>query len=623
MVGCATAFAAAAFGFQWLGLQPVVLVAIVLMTWFVVAVRRVDLLLAGSAVALGWPAVVFTVLSITPLVRWDPRTTTSCVLLASLVVALVLVTRVAPVRTVRSIASPLVASLSGGALWLTGLALGTIRPGGGGLSWAMYRDSTLDIWLMVQLLDYHGIGSLGAMQTIQPLAYGMSTSMVLPSAGWYASSENASALLEAHAYSWTVQIVLVSVLAGFAAWGMARRSSNSAHARWPALAACAIASLGMVLEPVLGVAFDLGQTNVTTALMLLLAGVCAAITGQAHHALALSLLLVSLGLLAATWLPFAAMPVALAVPVARGLRRSRTTREEALRWLLPGIAVAAWALVVFGGATLRTALSDAGSGADSRVLATVTTFSRPGYWDSYTNPYWLPLAIALGTAVVLTAVGLARIDTWRSSVLALSVVGLVAGALPFVIALRGWPEQPAYYPAKYVFVACICLVPLVLGGCALLATSGRVRVWLASGIVCVLAFAAIAAPAEGVSKSMPTPWRVVQGERYGTHDAVAGRFIEYASSDVLKLPWRLDPPHDTAVALMMSSLGPDLNVLVLDHSRAVLRTYRNDFRVGVACQLAAAETRPLELVTADPTLATKIQESCPERDITVTRVRTP
>ena len=51
--------------------------------------------------------------------------------------------------------------------------------------------------------------------------------------------------------------------------------------------------------------------------------------------------------------------------------------------------------------------------------------------------------------------------------------------------------------------------------------------------------------------------------------------------------------------------------------RAVLRTYRNDFAADVACKLAAADSRPLVLTTADPGLAAELAAACPDANITV------
>jgi len=51
--------------------------------------------------------------------------------------------------------------------------------------------------------------------------------------------------------------------------------------------------------------------------------------------------------------------------------------------------------------------------------------------------------------------------------------------------------------------------------------------------------------------------------------------------------------------------------------RAVLRNERGNFGTDIACALARADARPLQLLTADPALAPQIAQECPAEDITV------
>jgi hypothetical protein len=614
----ATALGVVVFVLQWWGLEPVVLLALTLSMWLVVAAPRFGLLLASASVAVGWLTVVFVVFTLTPAVSIDPRHATSSALLIMLAATIPLVTKV-PRRHDNALPwRVLVASASGGLLWLAGLGWGLVRPGGGGWSWAMYRDSTMDLWEMRTMIEYAGVSSLAGVKNIQPLTHVVSASLVSPRVSTAASPETASAFLSGHGYHWTVTVVLASFLAGLVVYHLAVRAAAGRHTL-PLLGA-AVVSLGSVTHPATGVAFDLGQINVQCIFVLVLASVCAALAPRQYTPFALSVVLVAMGLLVTTWILFAAVPGLLAVFVGLRLKGLGRTRDEVLEWVLPGAAIAAWALGIYGWPLVRDIATQASTRAH---LVTETTHSHGDFWLSYSNPHSIALSATVAAVAGAAGFALLRQDRWRGTVALLAAAGLVIGVLPSAVALGGFSEPLAYFPAKHLFIGTFCLVPVAVG--SLLHFAGRSRV--TTGVVFSVVAAALAV-AIAVAEPTPTqrwaltPVDVARGEHFGTHDAVAGQFIEFASSDELRVPWRYDAQHDVTVNLMMSAVGPHINPVYFVPTRYVLRFYRNDFAASVACDLAVADRRRVVLVTRDPDLDGEIQALCPTEDIVVELVAT-
>ncbi len=607
-----TALGVLSFAGQFLGLEPVVLHAVTIAVWLVLASRRFGVLLGSASVSVGWLSVVFIAFTLAPAVSVDARLATSVLLLVVLGSSVPLVVKVPPRELVTLDWRLAAAAGSGGLLWLAGLAWGLLSPTGGGWSWAMYRDSTMDLWEMRTMIDYNGLGSLGGITNIQPLTHAVSASLVSPRAALAASPETASAFLTGHGYHWTLSIVLTAWLAGLVAYRVALREDGR---RLLPLAGAAAVSLGSVAFPLTGVALELGQINVHCILVLMLASVCAALAPREYLPLTLSVLVVALGLLSATWILFAAVPGLLAIALAWNLRGMGRTRDEILQWLLPGVAIGGWAFGIYGWPLVVESASEPST---REHLVTQSTHSHGQMWLAYSNPHSIPLSAAL--ALITFALGLLLLgkDRLCSRVVLLTVAGLALGVVPSALAMGRFAEPLAYFPAKHLFVATWCVVPVMVGSLILVASQSRravagvLTLTLGGGIFAL----ATAHPTPSQRWTM-TPWEVAQGTYFGSHDDVAGRFIEFASHDELRVPWRLDSRHDATVNLMMSSIGPDVDAFQLQPMRYVLRTYRNDFATSVACELAEADVRPLVLVTIDPLLASEVREQCPGENISV------
>jgi len=634
VVLAAVVLAAVAGAAQALGLAPVVTTLVVCGAWWYVLSARCGVALGLAATLTGWLGLVFIAFTLTPLLGPDPRWFTTALTVVSLGGAWALVRRgpTASPREAKAFASRPLARLCaasvGGALWLVGLAWGLMARTGG-LSWAMYRDSTMDLWEMRRMAVYGGVGTLGTMFNVQPLTHAVSLSLVDPRVSVAASPQQALAYLSGHAAHWSIVLVVGATLWALVAARITAGAAPSPARHRLSLVVATLVSMGLTSMAVAGVAMDVGQINAPFILALLGAAVVVGQEGHRHRGLQATLLLALLGLLLATWTLFAVVPAALLLPALWSWWRAAPSRDAFIGWILPGAVLCVWSFIPFGMPVVR-ALFTYGRGYGASIIAT-TTHANPGYWESYTNPYAWPLACV---ACLVACAGLAlcvRADRAGAAAPLIAMVALVVGWVPVLVSAGGWTTTLAYYPAKYLWL--VTIVAVVLGGAAAVSLAGGEprRAGRTSGVARVLGLASVAALAVTLVTAPPPPltassrWQsavpagavVARGAHFGTDAQVARRFIDNASSEVLRLPWRLDPPYDTHVALMMSSVGPDVEEIWLNPMRAVLRNERGNFGTDIACALARADARPLQLLTADPALAPQIAQECPAEDITV------
>jgi len=605
---------ALAFAAQWWGLHPFALTLVALATWFVVAVRRLGFALGAAAVVVGWMSLVLAVLTLTPVLGVDPAIAMGVALVAATGATVPVVAAVPPSVVRDGSAKAVTASLAGPVLWFAGLAWGLIAPRGGGLSWATYNDSTGAVWLIRLIIQDRGVASVVHQADSVPLPYALSASLLPPGTRVAdASRASVAAQLSAHAASWSVTIALASLLTGLVVVALASRGPRLA---WPVLAGAAGVSTLLLFAPITGRILDLGQSNSDVIVVLIAASVLAAADAKRHFALSLSVLLAATGLLVVTWTPFAAVPTALALLVNWRSKRESVDPRRLLAWQLPGFAVAAWTLAVYG----RVLLGAFVTTDPDMNYATVKTFSRAGYWEPIGNPYWWPLSIVLLLISVVAVVLLMRRAPGIALVAGLATGGLVVGMLAFFALTRSVPAPLDYFPAKYLSLATICLLPIV-AGTALRVFAERRNLLARGAVAACLALAcgmALAAPLPpATSRWGFTPLLIARGDHYGTGEQVADRIVGYASNDALVLPWRYDPPFDTPVALMYSSIGPDVNNDLLLPTQYVLRFHRNDFSTSVACALAKDSVVPVVLVTRDAQLPDEVTQLCPAARITV------
>jgi hypothetical protein len=374
----------------------------------------------------------------------------------------------------------------------------------------------------------------------------------------------------------------------------------------------------MVTFAVAGEAMDLGQINVPYILVVLFASL-ALVLGSKRAALPLALsgLLAAIAVLFASWPLFAAVPLALAAVTVWRAAKSRLPRDAVLGPALPGIALLLWCTVLFAGPDLFSLFSSRGAAGER--LATTTTYANPGSWESYTNTYSVPVFLAL-----LLSAAVATLALPSGALVVKLSVGSLVGALTIglaatIWALGGLPEPLAYFPAKFLHIATWSLAVVLVGLVVrLLAESWLGRVAAGAVSVVILATLMLAPPPVRGPGLAPVPYLVATGEHFGTHDDVVRPFVDLANEDVLRLPWRLNPPHDTTVNLMMSSLAPAGPTYLFESVRAPLRGLRGEFSPRAACEIVQGSRRPVEFHTADLGLAAELEAQCPGAPWTIT-----
>lgn len=606
-------------GAQLAGLRPVFALAWIMALSLVIVARRVGVGIAIAAIAVGWPSIVFATFTLGPALPIDVRWLNTLVLLAAAGGVTFLARRTDAVyalgkRELQFIA----AALTGGVAWVVGSAIGLMHSRGGGLSWSMYRDSTMDLWEMRRFVLYNGIGSVSEMFNVQPLSHGLSSSLVNPTVEVGATPHSVSAFLYGHADHWSLALILGSMGAAALVYRLvAGTQPTTPRHHVVGVTVAALVSFGLTLQPIAGVAMDLGHINAPLNLMLIFAVAAATLNRHNHPGITTAIAFTAAGLMGATWMPFVPVFALLTVLCFVPLVRSARSRDEWLAWILPGFAVSLWVTVIYLWPSIRGIFS---RGNDYVVAAAApTTWSNPGYWESYTSPYSWTLFLVVTVSALIGAFILwrrAARDAWAILALLVSTAGVVWWwwqALPD----KSVPLD--YFPAKHLWHVTIILGVLALAafGNALLAG----RSWAALGgigLSALLVVALLAPVPVGIGRLTPTPLLVATGAHFGTHQEVAGRLVNWADEDVLKLPWRLDDAADPTVALMASSISPQRETRDVLNPRNILRNWRGQFTADVACRLADAETRAVVLVTADPALAGEIQSECPAAGISVT-----
>lgn len=604
--------AIAALG-QVVGLRPIALTAIVLMIWVAVLAPRLGPFMAVAVTVVGWYGVVAVTFTFGPATPLDVRVLHSAVLFASLLLARRIARQVSPQPLPRHAWLAMGASALGPLLWIAGLVIGTVRPGGGGLAWAMYRDSTMDVWETRRMLDYNGMGTVTYQFNYAPLSHAAGATLYPPGLTTGASPRVASAFLWAHADHWSIALCSLSLMAGLLVWKFSSTALRGTRGSVAGVVAAGIVSLGLLTEPIAGVAMDLGQINAPMVTVFLLAASTVIVAERAELGAAWGVAALAAALLSATWLPV--LPIAGLLTVF-GLVRLISCggpRDVIAAWGMPGVVLGVFFGTLFVWPSVHALIARPSTTA--ATSASTKTHANPGFWESYTSPVSWLITVALWAALLALAVAVAR----RELTLSLGVAAVFFGVALVVVAWSwalGWDvSELPYYPAKHLWITNTMIAVLVVG-LALKSLGLGLRLVPAGVTTLVVVAVAVSGLPAGVTLRL-TPADVIMGDHFGTHDDTAGRFIDYAASDVLRVPWRLDPDHDATVNLMLSSVAPEGAIAHVARHRGVLRDERGEFTVEVACMLVRAEPRPVEFVTADPGLGPEIEAECPEDGWTV------
>lgn len=592
-------------------MSPVIVVAVAAYAWGRVAVRRWGWGAGVSLVVVGWASVTFFVLCLTPALHIDPSLVLAVVWAAMAIGASFIA---APEPSLAQLAqlAPLprgsmIASLSGAAVWALAVGLAKVLPHGSGLSWAVYSDSSLDVWAIRQNVAHGGVHVYPSTNP-RPVEHALTTSFLPPYHPLDSSSSTFVTEIGTHALNWSILIALTCVLAGLV---VAEATRGIDRLRRAAPVFAGIMSLGVLAAPVTGVMLGRGQINGHLNLVLMLSAVLISIRAARAPHLAVAALLLNVTLLMLVWTPLAAVPGMLALTVAWQYRRDLVAGgSRTLMSLGPPLIFFAWSLISFA-LDGMISLIKGGETAQESLVSIPTR---------YPQPVWLPLTFAafFGSAALRVA------QTRRPTDLARSILpllaGLALGAAPLFIPRGGFGGELGYYPARYLSMLTIVLVPVIVGLTLQLAacTTLLSRVCAGSVAATVVTLAVVAPLPPSVSRWGYTPVDVATGNAFGTHADVYDRIIAYASDDTLMLAWHDDPDFDFHINWMISVDDTGDRTIWSTYVRSAIRyAVPGDMSVSRACEIGRTSERPVVLFTRDSSLESSIDNACPDAHIEV------
>lgn len=596
---------------QWAGLPPLFLHIAALATCLWVATRRLGLGLGVATVTTAW---MLLLLAASVLAHPGPQASViASILMLMLAAIAVMAARGLPQRGHRHHLGALASAGAGALVWALATLLSFVTPGGAGLSWLMYRDSTMNLWGLRALLEAGGLNSFTSTANGQPLQDALALALTPASAGLSADRGDVEAALVGYGSLWGVLIALGSLSLG----SLCLTTLGRTHPpRLRNLLFAGFASLALLSQGITGVLIDYGQVNGHLAIVLVCTALLAARDARFAPELSLGVILSITALVMAGWIPLILVPVALACHVSWQHRtrlltvlRSRTDVRGA--WLAVGVISSAVAFLVWGLPQIQAVLATVEAEPSAGGVFGTVTFSRAGHWESYTNPASWAVACSLLVVTVALLVTRPRHRLARPTMTLLGA--LAVGTAIMVLPVRDRLAELPYFPAKYLWLATILLAAAAAGLASDPASrrSAGLR-WLTvtAGLVTLVCVASAPQP-PGLAWWRSSATDLIGGSHIGGRDAVVEQFLTVTDDETLVLPWRVDPSTDATVALMASAFAPTGQSLPFNATRYVLRYYRGDFSAQVACELAAADTRPVRLLTADPALEVELERACP------------
>lgn len=606
------------------GLPAVAVTLVAGAAWCVVLLRRLEPSLGLSGIVIGWMTVTFLVTSLAPLVHAPLSLTRELVYAVTAAIAWAL-ERARP--TERETLDPIrpaawAASLLGPLAWIVGIFLGAVLPNGSGLSWAAHADAGSEVW-MIRVIGLQGGVPSGTSSMSRPLEQTLSASFLPFEHTVDGSSRALREELLANATAWSVLIVLSCLLAGLV---VAEFASRAGRAPAAIAAASGIVSLGMLTMPITGRMLDFGQINAHLVLVLLFASVLIARRAAMRPAASVSLLIIAMCLLLLSWTPFAAAPGLLALVAAwRSRSRLRQRTLGSVAWFGAAALVFTWTMSAYTARYMVSILV-----AMTRHFDAPSTNGNPlivPVFSGIRNPYWLPFTVIVVAALLGAALAVFRLDRSVATVAVSILLGLLLGAAPLVATAGGLAGQLEYFPAKYISLATIAAIPVLIGVAlrVILDPDASARLRSVATIPLVATMVSVAyAPVDIVpDRALFAPVALATGQRVGTHADLAGRALALTDVSVLRVAWRLDPRFDFAVGWLQSVALPMDPPIWDTPIRAAMRLHGDDFGASAACDLVRASDRPVDFVTADPNLAHELKAVCTPVTYTVTLVDAP
>jgi hypothetical protein len=499
----------------------------------------------------------------------------------------------APSRATLQMAAP---SLLGAAIWLIVLLVAQVRSGSPIVAWAMNGDSANNI-LFAREVIYRGGISMGAGENPVPLTSAVMGIALAFGRDGVPSSELLRHDVTSFAALWAALIAVTCVLAGLLATVIARQSGAT---RGIAAFSGAIASTLPLSWLVTGYPMQFGFFNSHIALPIVLASVIVFLSWRVRAVFSLAVLMLSATLLLAVWSPL--------VLLAAGLGLALLVRQWhdilSVRGFGALVAIASAAqLVAYGLVAVLPVL-----------LATGEALGAQGGAILF-PPLMLPTVtlVAFGFAVAASR-------SMRSSI-SVAVVSLGAASLFGLAILLAVASGWSYYPMKFAWLATVVMALLIPG--MVLPAVARVTKRRASmavaGVALALAVLIVIpiAPTfeNGQRRQHPVEW-LLASNGADENDLMAERILDLADLSQPRVLWESGDLREGVINFWLLQVTADS----LDDNFQ-LRVYAYEaFRMKgteALCDILGVMDVGVEVVTANPQLASQIAETCPARDVTV------
>lgn len=591
------------------GLHPAVVLvtALAAVTWALIP--RWGLAAALGIATCGGAAVILAALIIAPAIPGPFGTETSLAAVVSIVIAgrRILADRAAGIRADLQVSKATVAAAAAGPLiWVASVILGALLKSSGGLSWAVYSDSSRDVWFMRLFRAFEGVPTFGRFD-MWPIEHAISTAF-LP-VGHPANAEANTFMTEivSHSISWTVLIAVALLLAALAGATFAQGGTSP---RWAPATVAGVISIVALAMPVHGFLLRAGQINAHMILILMFTTVLVSIKASERPVSVAGALLCLTTLTALVWVPFAVVPGLLFVILAWRHRADiRANQLESLLRIGLGVVASLWAIAAFA-TTQLVDIWDSRGDEDGGFLKIPS--SQP-------NPVSFPVSIGLVVLGLLLAWHVRRTRRAFAEVAAVTILGELGVALALGVLTGGFAVYTEYYIAKFISLGSLVVFPLVFGLGASLLGASAVPERIAAFATMAGAAATIAmAPTPAVTPRWDyAPRQVITGEYFGERAQFMDKVAAYADDEVVRLAWRADPPFDYIVNWLLVVNEPDNPLQWNSNLRAHVRNNWRDHSTYRACQIAIDEERPVVLYTRDEAFIKRIATLCDAPNLTV------
>ncbi len=590
-----------------IGVTPWLAFAVAALPWFVVLRRRVGALLSLTVVLIGAYLIVLGIALLTAAVRIDLLGGVVVVVVTMGLLGCLALGSVAPATSVGSTDRLLPAFATiGPAIWGVAAIFWAFLPDEQRLGWVMRNDSVNNLVFAREAITQHGI-LIGGEQNPAPLPAAI---VALAASAGRAGTPSGKLLthdLDAMSATWLLLIALTGFLAGCLSGEVARRASAS---RVPVRWATALGSVLVLSWYFTGYPMEYGFINVSVALPVLFASVLLFLRSAATPWLALSGLFATSLLMLAIWSPLVVVPGALALSTLLVERQS--LRHPGRRGALIVIGALVGLLLYFVAVSVPSLLGQRGA------------LSSPG--GVHAGMEWVVYVV--GFAVLLAGLLLSRLQLSPLLIAACAVVlSSWLGATVLLVLNRHATSPWTYYPVKFVGIASLVLLVILLGMIVTLVAHARTP-WArwtgATATAAVIVFLAVWSPTTINFDGINPVARLFATHPLENLDKVHRYVLSTADPDHPTIAWKLLSPSwaDGEANMWLIQLRSDNPRLSAVNRRLAAASYGATSATAL-CTIQRTLGPNLTVETTDKNLAAELRSVCPDSTARVVIRPTP